>query len=178
MTDNIATGPDANLNYILQVQRDSQTEGEISDDTTIQPGITLHADPALQAKGQWRSPAGRLFELDMTAEGDGNWIGLHMNLGDVDLSQAGIIGFACRSVAPSIETIRACIRSGLPEGGFEDCFFPKRILGHPEVSSHLDVLQVNLSPNLPATAPWRELILFLPRHSFRWDLHDLRLFIV
>lgn len=178
MANNIATGPDANLNYILQVQRDSQSEGKISEITKIQPGVSIHADPALQIKGHWRSPAGHLFELDITAEGEGNWIGLHMTMGDVDLTHAGIIGFACRSVAPSIKVLRACVRSGLPEGGFEDCFFPKRILAHPDPSSHLDVLETNLNANLPKTAPWREFILFLPQHSFRWDLHDLRLFIV
>ncbi|WP_291730908.1 hypothetical protein [Leisingera sp. F5] len=178
MTDNIAAGPEANLNYALQILRDSQASGDIAEHSEIQPGITLHADPALKARGQWRSPAGRLLELEVTAGSEGSWFGLHMDLGGISMSQAGLLGIACRSTAPSIEAIRACIRSGRSEGGFDDCFFTKRILAHPEASSHLDALQISLQPDLPPEAPWRELILFLPAHSFRLDLHDLRLFIV
>ncbi len=178
MTDNLATGPDADFNYALQLLRHGQSEGEIQAQTEIQPGIALHADPALAPSGHWRSPAGRLFELEVTPGGEGGWFGLHMRLGNIDLSQAGIIGIACRGTSPSIEAIRVCIRSGLPEGGFEDCFFPKRVLTHPDASSHLDALQISQQPELPPEAPWRELILFLPLHSFRLNLNDLRLFIV
>lgn len=178
MTDNVATGPDADFNYALQLLRSSQTSGEIQAQTEIQPGLALHADPALQASGSWRSPAGRLFELEVTTGGEGGWFGLHMRLGGISLSQAGLIGIACRGTSPTIEAVRVCIRSGRPEGGFDDCFFPKRILTHPDASSHLDALQISQQPELPPEAPWRELILFLPLHSFRLDLHDLRLFIV
>lgn len=178
MTDNVATGPEADFNYALQLLRSSQAEGDIREHIQIQPGIALHTDPALKARGKWRSPAGRLFELDVTAESEGSWFGLHMDLGGINLSQAGLIGIACRGTSPSIEAVRACIRSGRSEGGFDDCFFPKRILTHPESSSHLDALQISQQLNLPPEAPWRELILFLPLHSFRLDLHDLRLFIV
>lgn len=178
MIDNISSGPEANLNYALSVLRENQTSGDIAEHPEIQPGITLHADPALKLLGQWHSPAGRLLELDISTNGQGSWFGLHMELGDIDLSQVGIIGIACRSAATTIEVVRACIRSGRSEGGFDDCFFTKRILAHPEASSHLDALQVGQQQNLPPQAPWRELILFLPLHSFRLNLHDLRLFIV
>lgn len=182
MTDNIAIGPEANLNYTLQVLRDGQTDGAIATETGIQPGLALHADPALEINGRWSSPAGRLLELDITTQGKGGWIGLHFELGTVDLVQSGIIGLACRSVAPSMEAIRPCIRSrhpgSPPDGPFDDCFFQKRILAHQKPSSHLDALSVSAQPRLPAEATRRELIFFLPRRSFRWDLHDLRLFIV
>lgn len=178
MSDNIAAGPEANLNYGLHILRSGQTSGPITSHTEIQPAIALHADPALQIEGQWRSPAGRLLELEANAPGEGNWFGLHMELGNISLAQAGLIGLACRSTAPRIEMLRACIRSGHGEGGFDDCFFTKRILAHPEASSHLDAIQISQQPNLPPEAPWRELILFLPTQSFRLDLHDLRLFIV
>ena len=178
MTNNMATGPDADFNYALQLLRHSQSEGEIQAHTEIQTGMALHADPALRPSGQWRSPAGRLLELDVTVAGAGGWFGLHMPLGNIDLSQAGIIGIACRGTSPSIEAILVCIRSRVVEGGFDDCFFPKRILTHPDSSSHLDAIQINQQLELPPVSPWRELILFLPLHSFRLDLHDLRLFIV
>lgn len=178
MTENIATGPDANLNYALQILRQGQAAGAVSDDTEIQPGISLHADPDLRVGGEWRSPSGRLLELEVTADGSGQWIGLHLDMGPLDLSEVGILGLACRSTAPSIEALNICIRSGRAEGGFIDCFFPKRLLSHPEPSSHLDALQVSTQKNLPVIAPWRQLVLFLPRHAFRWDLQDLRLFAV
>jgi hypothetical protein len=178
MTENVATGPEADFNYALQLLRNSQAEGDIRAHTEIQPGIALHADPALHVSGRWRSPAGRLLELEATPGGEGGWFGLHMDLGTLSLSQAGLIGIACRGISPSIEAVRACIRSGRSEGGFDDCFFPKRILTHPEAASHLDALQISLQQDLPPEAPWRELILFLPLHSFRLDLHDLRLFAV
>lgn len=178
MIDNIAAGPEENLNYSLAVLREGQTRGDIAGQCEIQSGITLHADPALKLQGQWCSPAGRLLELDVSINGEGSWFGLHMELGGIDLSQVGIIGIACRSAAPTIEVVRACLRSGRSEGGFDDCFFTKRILAHPEASSHLDAFQVGQQQDLPPQAPWRELILFLPVHSFRLHLHDLRLFIV
>ncbi|MEX5565652.1 hypothetical protein SM764_19730 [Pseudophaeobacter sp. 1A16562] len=178
MIDNIAAGPAENLNYSLAIWRDGQTSGNLSEQTEIQPGIALHPDPELKLQGHWSSPAGRLLELDVSTSGEGNWFGLHMELGGIDLSHAGIIGIACRSAAPTIEVVRVCIRSGRSEGGFDDCFFTKRILAHPEASSHLDALPIGQQLDLPPQAPWRELILFLPLHSFRLHLHDLRLFIV
>ena len=182
MTDNIVIGPEANLNYTLQVLRDGQTSGEIAADTGIQPGLALHIDPELQPGGRWTSPAGRLLELDLVAQAKGNWVGLHLELGHIDLSRAGIIGLACRSAAPSMEAIRPCIRSrhpgSPPDGPFDDCFFEKRILAHSRPSSHLDALSISAQPRLPVENTRRELIFFLPQRSFRWDLHDLRLFIV
>ncbi|MCF6234042.1 MAG: hypothetical protein L3J36_13245 [Rhodobacteraceae bacterium] len=178
MDENAPIAPDTYLNQSLQVLRDSFCDGDITELVDFHPGLTLHADPALQVGGHWRSPAGRLLELEVDTFGGGSWIGLHMALGKIDLSAFGVLGITCRSAAPNMQVIQPCLRSGLENGGFEDCFFSKRILSYPEPSSHLDALHIDMQIKLPEDAPWRELILFLPCHSFRWDLHDLRLFIV
>lgn len=150
--------------------------GQITADTEFRPGLSLHADPALQVSGQWRSPPGRLLELDVNIGGTGAWIGLHLALDAAELSDCGWLGFACRLAAPEEVMIRPCLRSGTPDG-FTDCFFAKHILAVPELRNHLDALHPATNRHIPETAPWRELILFLPRQDFRLYLHDLRPFL-
>lgn len=176
--DNMALGPDANLNYALSLLRKGVSAGEVTSEMTSIPPIgEIHSPPELIPSGQWRSPSGRLLELEISTSGTGSWLAMHLPIGPSNLSEAGFIGFACRSVAPSIEMIRPCIRSG-HEDGFSDCFFEKHILAHPEASSHLDALHIASHRSIPEQATWRELVLFLPCHDFRWDIHDLRLFIL
>jgi len=177
MTDNIRLGPDAQTNYTLDLLRDGEFNGEISAEFQLMPGLHFHADKALDISGSYHSPKGRLLELDFSASGEGGWAGLHIALNAPDLSRHGFVGLACRSAAPEMQVIRPCLRSGTAEG-FEDCFFEKHILSQPEESSHIDALPIHQRDHLPALAPWRELILFLPTQSFRWSLLDLRVFIV
>ncbi|KGB83248.1 hypothetical protein JT55_02740 [Rhodovulum sp. NI22] len=158
--------------------RASHTAGEITPSRTdFVPGISLHADPGLQVSGQWSSPAGRLLELDLRMSGEGDWIGLHLALEAPDLAAVGWIGFACRSAAPSEIMIRPCLRSG-GEAGFTDTFFGKHLLAIPEPLNHIDALHPATTRSIPETAPWRELVLFLPQRNFRWHLHDLRLILI
>lgn len=157
------------------LRRDS-SEGVITPLTEFQPGLFLNADPHLKPAGQWRSPSGRLLELDVEMGGQGAWIGLHMTLDATDLPDNGWIGFACRSAAPEDLMIRPCLRSGTEEG-FTDCFFDKHVLAAPEPRNHVDAMALARDLCIPRTAPWRELILFLPRQDFRWHLHDLRPFL-
>lgn len=161
---------------ILAAHRQDQGSGQIGADTKFLPGLILHADPALQISGQWRSPRGRLLELDVKTGGTGAWIGLHLALDAADLSGCGWLGFACRLAAPEEIMIQPCLRSGTPDG-FTDCFFDKHILAVPELRNHLDALHPATNRHIPETAPWRELILFLPRQDFRLYLHDLRPFL-
>lgn len=162
--------------------RQATSHGQVQDVTHFHPAFSLHASPALGVGGVWRSPAGRLLELEITTQAPGDWIALHIALeGTGDLADAWI-GFACRSAAPDTDSgdpdglmIRPCLRSGTDDG-FIDCFFDKHILATPEPQNHLDILHLDTRRNIPETAPWRELLLFLPRRGFRWDLHDLRPF--
>lgn len=177
MTDNIALGPDGQANHTLAVMRAAEAEGPLGDDVEFQPGLALHADPALALEGRWRSPPGRLLELDATPAGAGAWIGLHLALPLTDLSRIGALGFAARASAADTTVLRACLRSGR-EDGFADTFFDKHLLLRPEEASHVDVLAPAMRPDLPPEAPWRELILFLPTEPFRIALIDLRVFAV
>lgn len=175
--ENIAIGPDAQINHALAVLRGGATEGEMADEVRLMPGVFLRADPALQVGGRYTSPEGRLLEMDVTAGAGGGWLALHLSLGGRDYSNYGFVGLACRVAAPEPITVQPCLRSGTEEG-FVDCFYDKHVLAMPEEASHLDALSIHNRPNLPLHAPWRELILFMPTHSFRCSLHDLRVFVV
>lgn len=157
--------------------RDAPRKGGIADTTEFLPGLNLHADPVLQVSGHWHSPAGRLLELDLRMAGRGAWVGLHVALHAPDLSGYDWLGFTYRGVAPQEVMIHPCLRTGT-QTGFSDHFFDKHILATPEASNHVDALHLPTCHTIPETAPWRELVLFLPRQDFQWHLHDLRLFLI
>ena len=158
----------------LNSLRTGSESGEIAENTRFAPGIALHADPDLGVGGAWRSPAGRLLELEVATQGSGQWIGLHIRLAP-EAAGIAFVGFACRSAAPREIMVRPCLRSATGDG-FADHFFPRHILAVPEALTHVDALHLPTTSAVPETAPWRELVLFLPRESFTWHLHDLRLF--
>jgi hypothetical protein len=157
--------------------RDAAPKGSIADTTEFLPGLSLHADPSLRISGQWSSPVGRLLELDLRMTGRGAWIGLHVALQAEDLAGYDWLGYTYRGVAPQEVLIRACLRSGT-QAGFRDCFFDKHVLTTSETGNHVDALHLPTRHEIPDMAPWRELVLFLPRQDFRWHLHDLRLFLI
>ena len=161
----------------LDLMRHSRDSGDISDTLQLQPGLSLHADPALGIGGRYRSPAGRLLELDVTTTGTDGQITLHISLEAANLTTFAYIGLACRCAALKELAVRACLRSGTDDG-FVDCPFDKHILALPAPLNHVDARHIQTHRALPETAPWRELVLFLPSQSFRWDLHDLRLFLI
>lgn len=177
MTENLALGADGQLNHALALLRERVSDDPLGQDADLVPGMALHADPALRMGGRLRSPEERLLEIEARPEGNGAWFGLHMAFPVGDLSRLGCLGFVCRSAAPEFQVIRCCLRSGT-EKGFTDCFFDKHILSRPEESTHMDVLEARERSDLPVTAPWRELILFLPAAPFDWSLTDLRVFAV
>ncbi|SFU21338.1 hypothetical protein [Sedimentitalea nanhaiensis] len=160
----------------LAALRDDLIVGEITDRTEFAPGLALLADPALGARGSWRSPAGRLLELDIATAGRGDWIALHLTLDLPDLTPLTYFGFACTGVAPQAHVIHPCLRSGGPEGGFSDAFFDRHILTRTDPVAHVDALHLPTRRRVPPLAPWRELVLFLPTVSLCWHLHDLRVF--
>ncbi|WP_380996007.1 hypothetical protein [Sedimentitalea sp. HM32M-2] len=172
------TGPDLVPDLVpgLNRLRHGRAAGAIADRVDLAPGLALIADPALRATGRWRSPAGRLLELEIETGGRGDWMALHLALATPDLAPAAFFGFACTGLAPQMQLIRACLRSGRADGGFVDCFFDRHILTAPEPAAHVDALHLPTQPEVPEDAPWRELLLFLPPEPVRWHLHDLRVF--
>jgi len=177
MVDNLSLGADGQVNYALSVLRNQTSKGKLVNRVELLPGIGLQIDPALKVSGHFNSPEGWLLEIDATAHGEGNWLGLHLKLPASDLSDVGVFGFVARTAAPEVEAARACMRSGI-EGGFVDCFFDKHIFMQSEETCHVDVLQLDRKDTIPTTAPWRELIIFFPPESFRATLIDLRVFLV
>lgn len=178
MTDSLTIGADGQANHALSVWRNGQSEGDIGTDVTFIPGFKLNADPALDLHGKYRSPKGQILELDVkTGQNPGSWVGLHLSLPVDDLTQTGIIGLAARIAAPEVLIARVCLRSGT-KGGFKDCFFDKHLLFRPEQASHVDALSIAQRPDIPARAPWRELVFFLPSKAFHLSLIDLRVFAV
>lgn len=179
MTDNLEISADAAANHTLHALRQGGAEGKIDFRTEIRPGLLLVADPAFsQVTGKYRSPKGRILELDVKTEGAGAWIGLHLALPVSNLADKGVVGFASRIAAPELMIMRACLRSGTGTG-FSDAFFDKHILAQPNEATHLDALPIHRQTGLlPMFAPWRELIFFLPTHSFQLSLIDLRVFVV
>lgn len=153
--------------------------GGMANTATLAPGVMLRLDPAARASGHWSSPEGRLIELHTTLTTPGAWFGLHIALpGDLaPLDEVTWLGIAARSNAARALGVRVCLRSGLPGGGFQDSFFPLHILSQGRLSDHHDLLAPAHLPDLPRTAPWRELVLFLPpAESLDWSLHALRVF--
>lgn len=177
MPDDLDLGPDAHANSLMAVMRAQSREGALAPDTELGTGVWLHVDPAARISGRFTSAPGQIVDLDIEVERRGAWTGLHVALGGIDLGGRSLVGFACRTSAGGMDLVRPCLRSGR-DGGFHDSFFPKHLLSRPESALHLDALELAQHPELPARAPWRELVLFLPTHRLRWTLADLRLFVL
>ena len=147
--------------------------------TILGPEVVLRRDPEARIGGHWSSPQGRLLELHTEVQAPGAWLGLHIALPRSlpPLDQLTWIAVVARSNAARAIAIRVCLRSGLPTGGFQDSFFAHHLLSQGRLSDHHDVLAPAQLPDLPRTAPWRELVLFLPpAEGIDWALHDLRIF--
>lgn len=144
--------------------------------TELAQGVWLHTDPEAALSGRWSSPLGRLAEIDITLGTPGRWLGLHVALPPIEADAVTWLGFACRLHAARPLALRPCLRSGTQEG-FVDTFFDRHLLARPAETDHQGLLAPERHPDLPATAPWRELILFLPSgESLSLALHDLRIF--
>lgn len=151
--------------------------GTLTAETTeLAPGLFLNADPSLELSGQWRSPPGRLLELQVETTGRGAWMALHVALPVSGLQDITYLGYACRTAGTSPWMIRPCLRSGLEDGSFIDTFFRKHILTTARPVSHLDALYLDSCQELPLTALWRELVFFFPCEDFRIHLHHLYIF--
>lgn len=148
------------------------------DETPLVPGLRFRPDPDAGFEGEWESAAGRLVHLRARpTRHPGRWFGLNIELGRFDATQMPYLGLIVRSVATRPAAIRVALRSGHAEGGFSDRFFARHLLALPGEAEHLDMISPERDPDIPDTAPWRELILFLPpREPLELALHDLRIF--
>jgi hypothetical protein len=145
----------------------------------LSPGLSLRVDPAARMAVAWDSPAGRILQLRITCLRPGDWLGLHLALPPLDLGPVAWLGIAARAAGDPAVLIRACLRTGLPAGGFHDTFFDRHLLAQSGAADHADLIAPAHRPDLPARAPWREAVLFLPpARSFALALHELRLFLL
>ena len=74
-------------------------------------------------------------------------------------------------------TFRVCLRSG-GESGHRDVFFKKTVVSYPRTALHLDVLDLDETPEIPATAVWREIVIFFQRETSEINLRDFRLMMI
>ena len=163
-------------NQALAQLRAATPSGAILPEQQIVPGLRFVTDPEAGFEGRYDSPRGRLLEIEVTHRHEARWLGLHLDLGLADLDGLGLIGLGASIAAPHAMAVRPCIRSG-EESGFRDAFFDKTIAALPRPLFHLDALLAEgRHPDLPQSAPWRELVLFLPTGDFQMALHDLRVF--
>ena len=138
----------------------------------------LNSDPRLKLSGSFHSPLERLLELDVDMQADGDWVGLHSKLSVTNLTDFTYVGFVCRAASSAPLMVKACLRSGLPEGGFVDSFFTKHLLTSDRSHTHLDAMYLDSEPSVPFISPWRELILFLPCKPFRLSIAHLHPFAI
>lgn len=178
MPDNILTGPDAQSRFTLRLLHNHQGEGRVvSGNLAVMDGVFLSIDPEARVAGSYRCRSDNMIDLRLDAAEGRRWQALHIQLGDLNLASAGVVGIVARSVALSSTTIRLCIRSG-NDDQFLDTFFPKTMVSFSKPSTHMDVIDLVTMPDLPRQAQWRDLILFFRAGDIAVDLLDLRFFVV
>ncbi len=176
MEHNVDFGAEAQANHSLAILRAMECKGDaVKADARFAPGIYLSMDPEGDTKVRLTSRPGMLADLQFTTKRPGGWLSLNIELGAFDLTGRDVIGFMCKSRAEDTITFRACLRSGT-EGGFQDAFFGKRVISYDTPSTHADLIKLDEREDIPATAPWRELLLFFPTDLRQLSLTDLSLF--
>jgi hypothetical protein len=178
MHDNILIGPDAQGRFNLQMLRAHQGQGAIkSGKCKIIDGVYLDCDPDAVVTGRYRSDADNMLNIRIQASRNPRWQALHVELGDLRLGDAAVVGVVARSRAEASITTRLCLRSG-NGGHFVDSFFSKTMVSFAQPSIHLDVMDLAANADLPKQAEWRDLILFFRAGDVSVDLLDIRLFAV
>ena len=167
----------------LAALRDAAIPGGPLDETPLLPGVRFRLDPEGGSAGRWTSPRDRIVELTVATGRPSRWLGLHLELPEAaDLAGTAWLGFALRGAADRPIAVRPCLRSGREAeagGGFVDLFFARHVLLRPGARDHHDMIAPPRSPDLPALAPWREFILFLPpAEPYRLVLEELAVFLL
>lgn len=143
----------------------------------LAPGIWFDMDAKMaDHTASIAKPAQGLVAVSLKVRQPGRWFTLNIDLGDDDLAQLRLIGFALRSQARKTLLSRVCIRNFIADG-FEDVFFPLDLVSFGDESSHADVLWLADHPVLQRPAKWRTLIVFLDPEGVEITLADMRLFV-
>lgn len=152
---------------------------DLSEDPIV-PGLRFRLDPEAGTTGTWESPQGRLVHLRTKVSRPARWLGLHLALPDLaDMTEVAWFGAVIRTSAAGPAALRLCLRSGLEAGGFIDLFAGRHILAQPAETDGSALFAPSRLPDLPVTAPWRELIVFLPPgEDVDIVVHDLRVFVL
>lgn len=177
IVDNLDFGLDAEVNHKLAVLRHEGGSGALQDAVSPGTGCFFSIDPEAEVIGSYRAGNGCLLDLKYEVRKAPRWMALHISVGGIDLTDASVIGLICKSTAEQAVTIRPALRSARP-GGFFDAFLPKHVVAFSAPSTHIDILKLQGRADVPATAEWRELVLFFEPKSSAVTLRDLRVFIV
>ena len=175
MEHNLDFGPEAQANHSLAVLRAQSLEKAVSGDERFSPGVFVSIDPESDTKVQATSRPGELVDLSFNTHRPGRWLSLNFEMGNCSLNGRDILGFMAKVQSEATMTFRVCVRSG-GEGGFQDAFFGKRVISYAASSTHADLMKLEERDDVPAHAPWRELIIFLPPDVGQISLKDLALF--
>ena len=171
--------PEAAGNRALAALAALEHDGPVVPDKPITRGIWVAADPEAPPAGRLRSRAGELLEAELELAAPARWLALHLALGPADLSGRAGFGVAVQAQAPRSLALRLCLRSGAP-GGFVERFFPRELIVTPEGRLHVDILDLQgaapVPGPVPPSAPWRDLIAFLPPESCALTLRAMRIF--
>lgn len=177
MTNNLDLSPDGQLNFSLAALRGLEHVGQAENHRHLVPGIFFSLDPESQNRVDVECHPVDLMTIRIGVDQPGRWLTLNMGVGGADISGCKIIGFACKSDAPVTATCKVSLRSGI-DGGHHDAFFAKTLVSYPKTSLHLDVLELDANPDIPARAPWRELVIFFEPVSQEIVLRDFRLIMI
>ncbi|MBI1171864.1 hypothetical protein GC209_10710 [bacterium] len=175
--NNLDVSADAQANFSLGTLRAHTTSGKVISGKHIVPGVFFSIDSKSSDSVDIDSKPGDMMSIRVTSSGTGRWLTLHLSLGAVDFSETSVVGFMLRSQSDSTSTLRACVRSGI-EGGHVDALFAKTIVSFPKSAVHLDMLELELNPDVPTKARWRELVFFLRRENAEILIKDLRVFVI
>ena len=173
MANNLDLSPDGQLAFALATLRGLDFSGPMANGQHLVPGIFFSLDPEASNTVAVVSQPGELMTIRLGVEQPGRWLTLNLGIGGADFSGCKIVGFACKSDAPVTATFRVSVRSGTADG-HRDAFFAKTVVSYPKTALHLDVLELEANPDIPARAPWRELVVFFEIATAEIALRDFR----
>jgi len=177
MAKSLFLPPDGPMIFTLAALRALDFTGTGVNGQHIVPGVFFGFDSPAADVLRLESRPGSLIRFSLGADAPGRWLTFHMTLGAADYSDCKLLGFACRSSAAEPTSFRVCLRSGV-EGGHRDVMLGEPVITGPQVSADLDVVNLDDTPTLPLTAPWRELMLVFKTDTPAINLLDFRLIVI
>lgn len=175
MEHNLDFGAEAQANHALAVLRAQSFDRKVASGEQFSPGVFVLLDEESDTSVHATSQPGTLLDLSFKTRRPSRWLSLNIQMGECDLTGRDIAGFMCKVTSEATMTFRVCVRSG-HDGGFQDAFFGKRVISYSAPSTHADLMKLAERDDVPAQAPWRELMLFLPPDVQQISLKDLALF--